>query len=191
MSILLVKIKFEYYFGSNFFTQYYEVNVEQHEELKKLYIERDKHICHSELIDTIKYNKINYPNIIQNQKCLFCDHSLRKISYIDFVCVNSNILHTESNFTLDILLQICKNEEELPLHKIKIDEIIKNKLIKENEEKIRKAKEELEKSLEHQRLTGLYTYEVKCDNLRRGDYVMIDDHPCKLIDIRRIIKYRD
>ena len=45
--------------------------------------------------------------------------------------------------------------------------------------------------LEQQRLTGLHTYEVKCSKLKHGDYVMIDGHPCKLVQIREQIIYRN
>ncbi len=191
MSILLVKIKFENNYGNKFFTQYFEVSEEQHDELTKLNIDRNKHTCYNDLIQSIKNDKIYYPHIEQNKSCSFCNAHLGKISLIESVFVNEYVLQTESNFMLDTLLQICKDEKELPLHKVKIDEMIQRKRIEEYEEIIRKDKAELEMRLEQQRITGLYTYEVECSKLRRGDYVMIDNHPCRLIEVTKQIYYRD
>lgn len=78
MSILFAKILFELSHDT-FFIQYYEIDHEKHQELMNLDFSWTHHICYYRLMDSIKYNNINYTDFNHNQSCISCNYKLNKI----------------------------------------------------------------------------------------------------------------
>lgn len=175
MSVLLAKIKFQTLNGT-FFTQYYEVNTDQLQELATLNFLQSKHTCRHRLADLIKHYNID-DNIKLNASCLFCKCNLRELQHIDYVETNTNILSTESSFTLDMLLQIIKEEKELSFYQIEIDEKIKLREL----EIIKERQLEQEMRLKEYEDEQRYTYVTSCNKLRQNGYAMIQGHPCKIV----------
>jgi len=151
-----------------YFDQYYDVTLEQNIELMKLNITQNKHTCRHTLSDLVKKHQIDCSDmkLLQNViSCTFCRLNLRELRYIETIKVDSNNIPLSTcSFPVEMLIYVSKEEEELSKYNIKISNIIKQKEQEKQEE-----------------MKDSNMYQIKCCNLRQGQYVMIQDHPCKLV----------